>query len=594
MGVRVLGVLGAVLIAGGCVAFEDGDEPLASEESDLRGGTVAGPGLYEAVATVEVPLEDCTGTLITKTAVLTAAHCACPFGYPTCFTSGDVRFHEVRPNGSETREDAPFTGDFYFRPGYAGGTSNDQAVLRLDDEVDDSYQVTPLSVETSHTVNINDSLKILGRGSYGPWPSGADCQNSSDDETRYQVTTAAFVGSILSLVTTSTVGPCHGDSGGPALWNEKVAGSLSTGGPGSGYSQYIPTKTNLSWLDTVACPDYDASDPDTAFCAGGLCDCRSGEGDCDNTSECISGSRCVSETGVPAGLPYYYDVCWNTTQLATVYADANYGGASQDLPLGTWHASDLAKAASTESPAGVGNDTISSIQLQPGLTAILHTENGCFSSTPPGAYTARGSVASLPAGVSNNTSCVIVLPGVTVYDNTGFGGTSQTYTAGTYHAADMTTLPNDRIESLIATPGMLVRLCTENSGPGIGECRYYDGNVSNVNTPPWDSASTWPMRNNASYIQVTAGATMYQDRDYQGARHTFAPGIWIPANEGFGNDNISSLIVAPGMYATLCTESSGPGAGSDCKTFTGSVSHIGFKVTDFYEDQISWIQIGSL
>lgn len=591
---RAVAFLASLGLVSGCAVSDDSEDQLASEESDLRGGTVAGPGFYEAVVTVDVPLEGCTGTLITKTAVLTAAHCACPFGYPTCVSSGYAVFHQVRPNGSEVRENEEFSGDFFFRPGYSGGTSNDQAVLRLDDEVDDTFQVTPLGLEISHTVNVGDSLKILGRGSYGPWPSGADCQNSTDDQTRYQTTTAAFVGSILNLVTTSTVGPCHGDSGGPALWNEKVVASLSSGGPGSGYSQYIPIKTNLDWLDTVACPDYDASDPDAGFCAGGLCDCRSGEGDCDSTSECISGAKCVSETGLATGLPYYYDVCWNTTQLATVYANTSFGGASQDLPLGTWNASYLTKLSSAESPAGVGNDTISSIRLEPGLTAILHTENACFSSVPPGPYIATGSVASLPTGVSNNTSCVIVLPGVTVYDNSSFGGTSQTYTAGTYHAADMTALPNDRIDSLIATPGMLVQLCSENAGPGIGECRYYDGEVANVNFPPWDTVSTWPMRNNASYIRVQAGATMYRDRDYQGARHTFAPGIWIPANEGFGNDNISSLIVAPGMYATLCTEASGPGTGSDCKTFTGSVSHIGFKVTDYYEDQISWIQVGSL
>ena len=105
----------AVLFFGFCCAGACTDSVIddeSSQESDIRGSaTTVSLGQFEAV--VKVNGSSCTGTLITKEAVLTAAHCVCtPLTYPatlTCASTASVTFDDVFPVGSGTRSDVTVT-----------------------------------------------------------------------------------------------------------------------------------------------------------------------------------------------------------------------------------------------------------------------------------------------------------------------------------------------------------------------------------------------------------------------------------------------------------------------------------------------------
>jgi hypothetical protein len=71
---------------------------------------------------------------------------------------------------------------------------------------------------------------------------------------------------------------------------------------------------------------------------------------------------------------------------------------------------------------------------------------------------------------------------------------------------------------------------------------------------------------------------------FQGSSATFGPGVVGPADLGGLHDEISSLVVGPGLVARVCSESQGSG---DCETFTGWRSFVGTALAD----RISWLHV---
>jgi hypothetical protein len=140
------------------------------------------------------------------------------------------------------------------------------------------------------------------------------------------------------------------------------------------------------------------------------------------------------------------------------------------------------------------------------------------------------------------------------------------FVAGSYDHAAMTTVPNDRISSLKIAPGFQVQLWAESGG--WGDSGVYTGQVPNVG----------PLLNDrASHIDVRSGAVLYSEINFGGAQQTFPAGTYdVGALTIIGNDQTSSLIVAPGMRATLCMEA---GFG-DCVSFTGNVPNVGALYND--------------
>jgi hypothetical protein len=72
---------------------------------------------------------------------------------------------------------------------------------------------------------------------------------------------------------------------------------------------------------------------------------------------------------------------------------------------------------------------------------------------------------------------------------------------------------------------------------------------------------------------VRAGVTLYSESNFWGAEQSLPAGSFdAAALAGVGNDQTSSLVVAPGLQARVCSESGGWG---NCQTFTGWVAFVG-------------------
>lgn len=540
----------------GCATEEserDGD--YGEFEHDIRGtATVASVGQFEAV----VKVGGCSGTLITKEAVLTAGHCVCTSTFPgpnTCNSTATVTFDNVLPVGSSTRQNVTVTADVIVHPEYntTAWLTNDYAILRLHTPADQLVQVSPIQV-SSAVPSVGTVHTMVGYGGYG-----TSCANAGNGVKRYgstaldSVLTYASPGGKTLVYNDTNIGSCPGDSGGPVIYSGEVVGVASSGDTSTN-SNYDATGVAYSWLRANACPVFDKSYPGTNFCDDPLCPCVSGEGDCDQNWQCGSGRTCVQDIGAASNLPATEDLCWDNAQLVTFYTGSNYTGTSYKLPVGKWDYATLAP--------NIGNDTISSLKAPPGLWVQLWSESNCWYNH--GEY--YGDVASLGA-MDNQTSCLEIKPGVSIYPNQNFSGTYQTLPPGAYNHTQFPVVGNDNIESLVAAPGILVRVCSESGASygnvGWGTCQELSGSV----------ASLGSLNNSVSNIEVFAGVTVYRDADYGGVSQTFREGTYGAADLSIvGNDQISSLIVAPGMKATLCSENGGWG---DCKEYTGLNSFVG-------------------
>jgi hypothetical protein len=81
----------------------------------------------------------------------------------------------------------------------------------------------------------------------------------------------------------------------------------------------------------------------------------------------------------------------------TLYRDADFGGVSQTLRQGSWNAAALSV---------VGNDTVSSLVVGPGLQARICSESGLWGDC----QTYTGAVAQVTPILNDRTSSVAVSP----------------------------------------------------------------------------------------------------------------------------------------------------------------------------------------
>lgn len=552
-------LLALSLSASACIDPEDedadDDEQLATEWQDIRGtATTTAVGELDAVGSIG----GCTATLISKEAVLTAGHCVCePDGFTTeltCNTTRSFTFDNVLPVGSTVRQDVTIPADVIVHPDYnrVSWLGNDYAILRLRTPADQVVRVTPMRA-ASALPSIGQTHTMVGYGGFGPsCASGGDGTKRRGSSVLDGVTSFASPGGKTLVYNDTNIGSCPGDSGGPVINASGQVVGVASSADFNTNSNYDPTSEAWAFLQANACPHFDRAFPDTAFCNDPMCPCARAEGDCDTSSQCKSGSVCVNNIGAAVGFSSSNDLCWSASDLVTFYRDPSYAGVAQALPVGTWDVTDL---------TGVGNDLISSLKAKPGLSVQLYAEAGCWGSS----RLVSGDAASLGT-LDNRTSCVQIEPGVTLYRSPSYAGIQQTFRAGSFSAAALTTLGNDQAESMIASPGVVVRLCSESggaSGVGWGTCSNFSGSVSTLGT----------LNNSVSNVEVLYGVTVYRNEDYTGTSQTFPQGSWGSASlTTVGNDQISSLIVAPGMQATLCKENGGWGG---CETYTGSVSFVG-------------------
>ncbi len=550
-------ITGAAL---GACGYDEG-AALGTDEQELRNAPMV-LDRYRAVVKVQHQeddgrwTQDCSGTLITPAAVLTAAHCICP-GECTVGNLTDARrviFTDVLPS---TNPFAPTNLEDLvvavrsvsrhpdYTPGDAHSWANDYAILRLDTvqsvtshrEIDDiGGLVQPIApaIVRSSLMPTGEWGTLVG---YGHW--GSDCSITQDLDKRSgkvqlesYVTYSAPYG--RKMIMHDGISVCQGDSGGPYFDAEgKVAGVISTGNPDTGLSSPDPTANAYAWLSTTACPFFDSSDVDASFCTD-LCRCPTGDGDCDGDASCSAGAVCADDVGKVAGLDVGWDLCWDVDYLVRAYAATSFGGAVQELPPAVWTGSEL---------SSVGDNGISSLRVPAGLTVRLC--NGATGAGPCADFTTD--TAILPAGMDNVASQVTVDPGVRLYDGASFTGAAQTFRAGTYAAAQLAGVGDNAASSLWAVPGVQARVCTEPNGTGT--CRNLAGSVPGL-------ASV--ISNQISYIQVRLGATVYEHADYAGASQTFAAGTHTStAFTTIADNAVSSIVVAPGRTAMLCAGAAG-------------------------------------
>jgi secreted trypsin-like serine protease len=177
----------------------------------------------------------CTGTLIHKKFVVSAAHCLADFRGTLYigFGRSSSEFKFVK------------AADYEINPGYTGSFSKsvpaDISVIELSTSAPDGYQ--PVSIYKG-TVSQSSSLSLAGFG-----------QTQSGGSGRLYYTTVNVSSQTSNEITVykGGTGACYGDSGGPAYVSSgntlQVIGATSRGQQGcNGSSIYTNVAYHLNWL----------------------------------------------------------------------------------------------------------------------------------------------------------------------------------------------------------------------------------------------------------------------------------------------------------------------------------------------------------
>jgi secreted trypsin-like serine protease len=165
------------------------------------------PGVYST----------CTGTLISSTVFLTAAHC-----YFADRVS--VSFEEIIDG--DPGADVSYPGTMYVNPQYKQSTAYDYAVVVFDDPINGiaQAQLPPANFLSNQTLTSSTKFTSVGYGIYYPpnQPGGGGPAYVYDGTRRYSNPTYSnLTNNALHLsqkIKKGDGGTCAGDSGGPTFW----------------------------------------------------------------------------------------------------------------------------------------------------------------------------------------------------------------------------------------------------------------------------------------------------------------------------------------------------------------------------------------
>ena len=222
---------GALLLAVAAVGCESADQPLAPQRPQfIINGEPTGPALYGNVGalyfdfngTGRIEGDDlvCSGSLISSTVFLTAAHCVefLPAGSQLYVSFDDEAY--PRPGGVIAAT------DYAWDPGYAhdSGDYHDIAVVLL--PAHGTRGITPVNLPTANEL---DQLAAQGKLAnalfvnvgYGYDASASGSPSFTFDGVRkwskseFMGLTKAHLGLLMNSNATGEGGDCYGDSGGP-------------------------------------------------------------------------------------------------------------------------------------------------------------------------------------------------------------------------------------------------------------------------------------------------------------------------------------------------------------------------------------------
>lgn len=145
--------------------------------------------------------------------------------------------------------------------------------------------------------------------------------------------------------------------------------------------------------------------------------------------------------------------------LVVGYRDATFGGVAEGFEVGRHEVAlgDFSR---------VGNDTISSLRLAPGLTARLCSDNP--ETTTGGTCATFLSNAGTLGNLDNNGSWLDVRPVTVAHQNAALTGTSQRFGTGIFTAGQLTVVGNDTVSSLTVPEGVSTRICTDDPNTTTG------------------------------------------------------------------------------------------------------------------------------
>ncbi len=243
----------ALFAASGCIALSDSEQAahvLGKSTSPIVGGfldrwdpAIVGISVQRCDGTVNI----CTGTIVSPTVVLTAAHCVATqvVGDGATFTVTTARNLNDRIDPRTTLRVHTVQWDRAYDPeDYTDG--HDIGILWLTSRTD----IEPMPINRLPLVDPEkpERVRIIGYGRRDPLDS-----NSSGIK-RYAMTEWTGLSEQFVIHGTESFGTCAGDSGGPVLYGiggrEHVIGVTSWGGPdcqGSSFS--TRTDTSRAFLD---------------------------------------------------------------------------------------------------------------------------------------------------------------------------------------------------------------------------------------------------------------------------------------------------------------------------------------------------------
>lgn len=328
-------LVASLLLTAGCqrALDESGEEAVGFATEEIVNGSLDS-GHPATVALTAQGFPFCSGTLVTPTVVVTAAHCVDQSSGVPPINQIEIFFGSSVFEGGTYIEVVDGQGHPEFDPS-GNDPQNDIAVLRLAEPA----AVTP--VQMAQLPPLGTSLTLVG--------FGVTVSNGDDNGLKRvaQASIADAQGSIF-LMELLPSGTCSGDSGGTALWNdggvEKLVGVHTrsdcetvmldeTVGPHiASFIQPFIDAGGVTCAADGACADNCPSpDPDCPCADDGHCTaaCTDVASDPDCNPECAGGGACAEPCPVPdpdcpvCGL----DGTCNEACADDLDCDANEGGS---------------------------------------------------------------------------------------------------------------------------------------------------------------------------------------------------------------------------------------------------------------------------